>query len=305
MICGGVYLVENAIKHGSFGAIYKGKNIITHEPVAIKTDYNCEGWSLINHEASILQYLSSSSVSSITRVYNYGKLSDGSYYLVMPYYLMSLDDYIRNNNHTGRALDIEQAKTMLHIIINILKNVHDKYVIHRDVKPANFMIHNESLVLIDFGLATYYVDDNKTHVTNARPTEEGWSLKNARHSESEGWSLTNARPTEEGWSLSKTTGPSRPDLSNTPIHDVVGSRRYASINVLNRNTPSRRDDIISAAYIYVSILWPELFFINGSVDWIQIKQLSNMPDQVKPLFEYLYSLAYMERPDYEKVIQYV
>jgi len=251
MICGGVYLVENAIKHGSFGAIYKGKNIITHEPVAIKTDYNCEGWSLINHEASILQYLS---VSSITRVHNYGKLSDGSYYLVMPYYTMSLDDYIRNNNKIGGS---GQAKIMLHIMINILKNIHDKYVIHRDIKPANFMIENESLVLIDFGLATYYVNENKTHIPN------------------------------------------------TPIRDIVGSRRYASINVLNKNTPSRRDDIISAAYIYVSILWPELFILNNksdSIDWIQIKQLNNMPEQVKPLFEYLYSLAYMERPDYEKVI---
>lgn len=48
-------------------------------------------------------------------------------------------------------------------MIDILDTIHSNSILHRDIKPDNFMLrdNNTSIVLIDFGLSTVYVDDTK------------------------------------------------------------------------------------------------------------------------------------------------
>lgn len=253
----GIYTIIQPIKHGSFGSVFLGKNTISNEPVAIKVDISTDS---IQHETAILQYLASKDCRAVPPVFNYGRLENGRNYLIMPYYESSLADYM----HEG--LSPEHAKEILVSMFEVLKHVHRKWVVHRDIKPANFMVRSDgSLVLIDFGLATYYMDYAKTHVSLARHIPE--------------------------------------QRSQEQDQPLIGSRRYASINVHTGYTPSRRDDLISAAYIYVAARWPEhvhsLQPDSLLIDWVEKRQLNNLPAESKPLFKYLYSLAFMESPDYD------
>jgi serine/threonine protein kinase len=49
-------------------------------------------------------------------------------------------------------------------MLSILQQIHEKYVIHRDIKPENIVLHcpkdttDIQIQLIDFGLATFYID---------------------------------------------------------------------------------------------------------------------------------------------------
>ena len=56
----------------------------------------------------------------------------------------------------------------MNIMLDIMEDIHSKWVIHRDIKPENFMIKNGEIIMIDFGLATFFTDDGKTHNTNTR-----------------------------------------------------------------------------------------------------------------------------------------
>ena len=77
----------------------------------------------------------------------------------MPLFDISLQEY-KEHNFISR----EKANAIMRTCIEVLENIHKNYVIHRDIKPYNFMFKNMELYLIDFGFATFYVDEEKRHV---------------------------------------------------------------------------------------------------------------------------------------------
>jgi serine/threonine protein kinase len=58
----------------------------------------------------------------------------------------------------------EKVNKIMYRMIEIIENVHEQYVIHRDIKIENFMILENEIFIIDFGLATFYVDENSQHI---------------------------------------------------------------------------------------------------------------------------------------------
>lgn len=42
-------------------------------------------------------------------------------------------------------------------MIELLKDLHNLNIIHRDIKPENFVVFQDKLYLIDFGLSKLYI----------------------------------------------------------------------------------------------------------------------------------------------------
>jgi serine/threonine protein kinase len=154
------YILLNEIGRGSFGSIYKAKNIRTNEFVAIKRENIDDNLKLLKNESKIYQYLNG--CKCVPNVKWYGK-QDTYYYMVINLLGNSLQELI----HKMKSFSLNLVLKIGIKIINILKVIHDKGLIHRDIKPDNFLFGINDLnhlYLIDFGFCKSYLDENNCHI---------------------------------------------------------------------------------------------------------------------------------------------
>ena len=120
------YKIIEQIGEGSFGKIFKSININNNKEVAIKIQYK-DIVNALKHEAKIYKYLNDSSY--IPQIYNYGT-EQGFHYMVIDLLKTSLNDISLNN---------EKIINYMYDSINIIEFIHEKGLIHRDIKPQNFL----------------------------------------------------------------------------------------------------------------------------------------------------------------------
>jgi len=151
------YKIIQKIGSGSFGSIFEGINTRTSEKVAIKIEPIIDDLKLLKHESNIYRLLSN--VDGVPKIKWYGK-DEHNYYMVIDLFGDSLQDLL------DKSIKLS-LKTILQIGINILSilmKIHDIGLIHRDVKPENFLLtlHKPRKVfLIDFGISKPYIINNK------------------------------------------------------------------------------------------------------------------------------------------------
>jgi serine/threonine protein kinase len=151
------YEILEAIGNGNFGNVFKGIHRKNREPVAIKMESKSSPFKILKNETTILNYLYNEGCRSIPKVIWYGLYSDKTC-LIMDIFECSLYDYLKT-----KSLPEEKVNKIIHQSIYIIETIHSKFVLHRDIKPHNFMIRNGELYLIDFGFSTFYVNAEKEH----------------------------------------------------------------------------------------------------------------------------------------------
>jgi serine/threonine protein kinase len=131
--------------------------------------------NLLKNETTIVNYLHAHGSRNIPNIIWFGtldRIDTSSYFnletqhkdylaLIMPLYECSLYEY----KNIKIELSYDHVTSIMVQAINILESIHSNFVIHRDIKPDNFMIKKGELFLIDFGFSTFYVNSEKQHIT--------------------------------------------------------------------------------------------------------------------------------------------
>lgn len=159
------YEIQKCIGKGQFGTIYFGLDKQTNRNVAIKVESGDTSYITLKNEAKILRYLYDNKCREIPCIYWYGKMNN-NIILIIPKYECSLYDFVLRNQLTDSDINTFMLK-----ILSLIEDIHKLYVVHRDIKPHHFMIKNNDLILIDFGISTFYVDGNKNVIKNIEKTE--------------------------------------------------------------------------------------------------------------------------------------
>lgn len=153
------YEILSKIGEGTFGKIFKGRNINNKSIVAIKIEKSVESKLLFN-EAKIYKNLEG--MLGIPRILSFGK--EGIFnYLVIDLLDESLEEL---RSICGGKLSL---KCVLNVGLQLLSRIemfHNEGLIHRDIKPDNFLIDRKTniIYIIDFGLAKRYLDISGNHV---------------------------------------------------------------------------------------------------------------------------------------------
>ena len=135
---------------GSFGKVYKEE--YNNEYYALKFENRKKGQTLLENEATIMTYLKGPNIPLIK---SFGYSGDYNI-LVMQLLDKSLEDIF--NKRT--KFSVKTTCMLGYQMVTVLQYIHDRHIIHRDIKPDNFVMganeNNAHLYLLDFGLAKKY-----------------------------------------------------------------------------------------------------------------------------------------------------
>ena len=143
--------IEGVISRSGMASIYKAKDLMTGQAVAVKVPHqqfesDPASFARFQREAEIGKKLNH---PKILRLLDVGEHSRP--YIVMEYLEGKTLDQVMNKI---RPLPISDAVQIASQVLGALAYMHEHKIVHRDLKPQNIMICNDgSLRIMDFGIA--------------------------------------------------------------------------------------------------------------------------------------------------------
>jgi calcium/calmodulin-dependent protein kinase I len=162
------YEVKGGLQDGNYSTIRKGTDLTTGEQVAVKCvdkrKITKDDDDALRIEVSILNQLSH---PNITRLYDWFE-DPNNYYIVTEFMGGGeLFDRIVKKHFYSEA----EAQKVVHTIASTLKYLHDKKIVHRDLRPENILLQetkNDVAVKIsDFGFARIVSEKGQTTLCGA------------------------------------------------------------------------------------------------------------------------------------------
>ena len=146
------YKVKKKLGEGAFGEVYLGQAIENNDYVALKVEPRKIVKPILESEAFLLYSIAG---PGIPEVKSFGKVKNYTV-LVEPLLGKSLFDIFAENH---KEMPMEDVCLIGKQIIDRIQWIHSKYIVHRDIKPDNFLIGKKDpnvIYIIDFGLSKKY-----------------------------------------------------------------------------------------------------------------------------------------------------
>ena len=282
------YVLRERIGAGAFGEVWNADSVSTGEPVAVKMErIHGNPAPTLQYESRVLQLLQGT--PGIPRLRYFGCKEDVDGIFMVTELLGSSLETLANSHRLDMTSHVIKNPSPYHAdflsdigrqMLHRLKSIHDRGMLHRDVKPDNFLFartpvldlsrHANSkpnscvplLYLIDFGMAKR---------------------------------------------IDRKEGQAQPGFS------LIGSARYASVAAHQGDALGRRDDLISMMYslIYVAnggvLPWQnhterEIFYIKSDMTPTELcaDLCTRHADGWSAILERLYAMKVNDAPDYAK-----
>jgi len=150
------YSFRKLFTRGGFSKVY----VDDDETVVLKVDDILDS-DAIPKEVAIYKYLekqASMSVINIAKLHWNGTLSSGNQAVILERVGVSLDTLYDMNNGIWSYSTFHYVSSCLLKQIGLL---HSNGIVHGDIKPDNFSLLGDTFYLLDFGLASFFLENEK------------------------------------------------------------------------------------------------------------------------------------------------